>query len=72
MGTSNDPYLLLSHGRYKDALGTLQQVSSRRALFTDEQILQTELLSLTGAVDTAIPLADKRFSSLFVFFQSIW
>ena len=48
MGTSKDPYLLRSSGRYRDALAALDEMASRRALFTDEQILRTELLSLTG------------------------
>ena len=62
MGTGNDPYALLSTGHYRDALAALGQISSRRSLFTDEQILKTELLSLTGAVESAIPIADKLLS----------
>lgn len=59
MGTGNDPYSLYSCGRYRDALALLSATARRRSLFTDEQILHIELLSLTGAVESAMPMADK-------------
>ncbi|TXT21162.1 MAG: hypothetical protein FD138_4092, partial [Planctomycetota bacterium] len=54
-----DPYLLTESGHYRDALSALQEVARRRALLTDEQILNTELLSLTGAVDESLSLSDR-------------
>jgi len=62
MNKGNDPYSLLASGHYKDALTALGQVSTRRSLFTDEQILKTELMSLTGAVESVIPIAESLLS----------
>lgn len=59
MALQTDPRALLVAGHYKNALDSLEQVAARRALFIDEQVIQSELFSLTGEVNKAIELTER-------------
>src|SRR5688500_12920154 len=63
MRTSGDPHSLFAIGRYRDALATSNELGSRRDLLTDEKIVRTDLLSLTGAVESANSLAEELISN---------
>jgi DNA-binding NtrC family response regulator/tetratricopeptide (TPR) repeat protein len=62
MRTAGDPQSLFALGRYADALVAIDELGSRRDLLTDEKIVRAELLSLTGAVESANSLAEELFS----------
>ncbi len=63
MRNSGDPESLLATGRYAEALIAIDDLGSRRALFTDEKIVKAELLSLTGAVEPSNSLAEELISN---------
>ena len=62
MSVLGDPQSLFAIGQFRRALALIDELSTRRQLLIDEQIVRTELLSLTGNVESSLRIAEKLHS----------